>query len=191
MIDFNRILQAEDVLLRPISREDAASFKALTREEPMWTYFTSDLSLENELDEWINSALKQLEEQSRLAFSIIDKSIGKIVGSTSFGNISRRDQRIEIGWTWLGQEYLGQGLNDQAKYLMIKHCFEDLDVERVEFKTDVLNAPARRALTRIGMVEEGILRSHTLMTHGRRRDTVFYSLLRAEWAAIKIRNAWG
>jgi RimJ/RimL family protein N-acetyltransferase len=54
-------------------------------------------------------------------------------------------------------------------------------MKRVEIKTDVLNLPARKALQKIGAVEEGILRSHTLMTHGRRRDTIYYSFLEGEW----------
>lgn len=190
MIDFTLVLQTESIMLRPMLHEDIDSFRELTRDESMWTYFTSNLSLEDELEKWIHLAVKQMIEKSRLAFSIIDRSLNRIVGSTSFGNISSRDKRVEIGWTWLGKDYQGKGINDQAKALMLKHCFETLDIERVEFKTDVLNAPARKSLTRIGMVEEGMLRSHTLMTHGRRRDTIFYSLLRSEWGAVKIRNAW-
>jgi RimJ/RimL family protein N-acetyltransferase len=73
---------------------------------------------------------------------------------------------------------------------MIKFLIETLDFERVEFKTDILNIPARRALLRIGAKEEGILRSHTLMTHNRRRDTIYYSILKSEWNEIKIKNNW-
>jgi RimJ/RimL family protein N-acetyltransferase len=73
---------------------------------------------------------------------------------------------------------------------MLKYAFETIDFERVEIKTDVLNLPARKALLRIGATEEGVLRSHTLMTHGRRRDTIYYSFLKSEWEAIKIRNDW-
>ena len=112
------------------------------------------------------------------------------MGSTSFGNISLRDKRAEIGWTWIGQNYQGKGINSEIKYLMIKYLFETLDFERVELKTDVLNIKARKALLRIGLKEEGVLRSHTLMTHGRRRDTVYYSLLKSEWEEIKLKNNW-
>ena len=97
----------------------------------------------------------------------------QIIGSSSFGNFSDRDKRVEIGWTWLGRAYQGKGFNDLSKYLMMEYCFEKLGLERVECKTDVLNTHARRALQRIGMTEEGILRSHTLMTNNRRRDTIY------------------
>jgi RimJ/RimL family protein N-acetyltransferase len=71
------------------------------------------------------------------------------------------------------------------KYLMLGYCFETLGFERVEFKTDVLNLPARKALARIGATEEGILRSHTLMINNRRRDTIYFSILKPEWERLK------
>jgi RimJ/RimL family protein N-acetyltransferase len=114
---------------------------------------------------------------------VIDKRSGKLLGSTGFGNYFPRDQRIEIGWTWLGKAFQGIGINAQMKSLMLQYAFEELEMLRVEFKTDVLNLPARQALLRLGAAEEGVLRSHTLMTQGRRRDTIYYSFLKGEWPA--------
>ena len=68
----------------------------------------------------------------------------------------------------------------------MQYAFEHLKFERVEFKTDVLNKASRRALEKIGAKEEGILRSHTLMHDGRRRDTIYYSILKDEWGKIKM-----
>jgi RimJ/RimL family protein N-acetyltransferase len=67
------------------------------------------------------------------------------------------------------------------KLLMVRYCAEVLKLKRVELKTDVLNLPARNALLKMGFIEEGILRSHTQMTHNRRRDTIYYSLLEREF----------
>jgi RimJ/RimL family protein N-acetyltransferase len=170
--------------------KDYKSFEKLTEDESMWRYFSSDLSVKSELHEWIKSALNDIRNNTRLAFTIVDKTTGNIVGSTSIGNISYKDKRIEIGWTWIAKEYQGKGVNNQIKYLMLKYLFETMDFERVEFKTDVLNTPARKAFRRIGAKEEGILRSHMLMTHGRRRDSVYYSILKSEWVEIKSRNNW-
>ena len=71
-----------------------------------------------------------------------------------------------------------------------KYCFEECEAVRVEFKTDVLNLPARKALKKIGIVEEGVLRSHTQMIRNRRRDTIFYSVLASEWDLMKSKNNW-
>ena len=188
MIDFNIVLETERIKLRPITREDLASYWKLTRDKSMWTYFTSDLSDYDELKKWVDEAIENISSGKRLAFTILNNIDNQVIGSTSFGNISDYDKRIEIGWTWIGRDFQGKGFNDHIKYLMLKYCFEYNDFERVELKTDVLNVPARKALSRIGFVEEGILRSHTLMIQNRRRDTIYYSVLRSEWTDIQLKK---
>jgi RimJ/RimL family protein N-acetyltransferase len=189
-LDFNLILQTDEVLLRPMISADYSSFEDLTDDESIWIYFTSDLSVKPELRKWVDAAISDMNSRNRLAFTIVKKPEGKPIGSTSLGNISFRDKRIEIGWTWITRAYQGTGINSQIKYLMLKYIFETLGFERAEIKTDILNMPARKALLRIGATEEGILRSHTLMTHGRRRDTIYYSVLLPEWEEVKRRNNW-
>ena len=164
---------------------DLEAFFKLTADPKLWIYFTSDLSVASELEQWVESGVTQTKAGQRLAFTIIDINTGTVMGSTSLGNISYHDKRIEIGWTWLGREFQGKGINDEVKRLLLEYCFNELQFERVELKTDVLNMPARKALLRIGFKEEGILRSHTLMTHGRRRDTIYYSMLKSEWDGLK------
>jgi len=184
-MDFNISLENNIVLLRPMRKEDFHDFQNLTTNKSMWNYFASDLSNTSELENWVDSAVRANINKTRLAFTIIYKPENKIIGSTSFGNLSEKDNRIEIGWTWLGKDYQGRRLNDQIKYLMLQYCFEEIEMKRVEFKTDVLNQPARMALKRIGAIEEGILRSHTQMIKDRRRDTIYYSILQPEWETVK------
>jgi len=189
-LDFQLTLQTEDICLRPMQASDFSHFKLLVDTAPMWKYFTHNLSDDYQLRKWIEDGLQMRDRQTRIPFTVVNRHNKKVLGATSFGNISERDKRIEIGWTWIGKGYQGTGINDQMKYLMLKYCFEALDFERAEAKTDVLNMPARKALSRIGMLEEGVLRSHTLMSDGRRRDTLFYSILKSEWMGIKTLNSW-
>ncbi len=177
MIDRNLILENEKVLLRPMTRQDFPLLQVLTSDPQQWIYFTQDLSIPREFEEWAAPHFKE----ERLQFSVFDKEKKVLAGATAFGNYSARDQRIEIGWTWLGKSFQGTGINQSMKKLMLDYCFSRLNIVRVEIKTDVLNIPARKALIKCGAVEEGILRSHTLMTHGRRRDTIYYSVLKGEW----------
>lgn len=177
MLNHHLILEDNSILLRPLSREDFQFLQNLTTDPVMWMYYTHDLSIPGQFEEWL--APHFLEE--RLQFTVVDKSSGQIAGSTGFGNYFQRDQRIEIGWTWLGKEFRGSRINPAMKKLMLDYCFEILKLKRVEFKTDVLNIPARKALLKLGATEEGILRSHTQMTQGRRRDTIYYSFLEGEW----------
>jgi len=190
MINFNISLENNDILLRPMQKGDEEEYFKITSDKSLWIYFTSDLSSKNECKEWVETALKLKKKKKRLPFTIIDKSVNRVIGSSSFGNISYRDGLVEIGWTWLAKECQGMGLNQQVKFLMLKYGFETLDMERIEFKTDVLNIAARKALKKIGCVEEGVLRSHTLMINGRRRDTIYYSILKSEWSGVKQKNEW-
>jgi RimJ/RimL family protein N-acetyltransferase len=177
MIDQNLILENEKILLRPMSRQDFSLLQELTADPEMWIYFTHDLSIPAEFEKWAEPHFNH----ERLQFTVIEKASGRLVGATAFGNYSARDQRVEIGWTWLGKDFQGTGINQSMKKLMIDYCFFTWKLKRVEIKTDVLNMPARMALLKFGAVEEGVLRSHTQMTHGRRRDTIYYSVIEGEW----------
>jgi len=51
--------------------------------------------------------------------------------------------------------------------------------------TDFLNEKSRKAILRLGVKEEGIVRSHMVMRDGRVRDSVLYSIIKQEWPAAK------
>ena len=138
-----------------------------------------------QLEDYIRAALAARHRGQRYPFVIFDERAGRYVGSTSYGNVSAHDQRLEIGWTWLDHSVRGAGLNRHAKFLLLRYAFEELDYRRVEFKTDARNERSRRAIAKIGGTEEGTLRSHTLMPDGFRRDTVYFSILREEWAGLR------
>ena len=185
MINFSKQIISDKVILRPIEASDFDEMSSLTQDPDMWYYFTSDLSVSSELKRWIDDALSDLRNKARLPLTVIDKSSGKIIGSTSLGRISNRDRRIEIGWTWLSQACQGAGLNTHIKHLLLQYCFDECDFVRVELKTDVLNFAARKGAIKAGFVEEGVLRSHTQVIRNRRRDSIFYAMLRDEWEEVK------
>jgi len=177
-------LETPRVILRLLKAEDHDALLPLTQSDDIWKFFTKYLSQPGELKTWIEDALKERAEQKKMPFLVIDKP-NQICGSTSFGNISFYDKRIEIGWTWLGQEFIGIGINRQAKFALLSYAFEVMQMERVEIKTDILNERARAALLKIGMMPEGVLRSHQLMHSNRRRDTIYYSIIKNEWEEKK------
>jgi RimJ/RimL family protein N-acetyltransferase len=181
----NIILENKLVLLRPLKSDDENSLAKIAFDTDVWKYTVTSASNSTELKEYINTALKERKRNIRYPFTIVKKNSGEIAGSTSYGNISDKDKRLEIGWTWIGKKFMGTGLNKNCKFLLLEYAFEHLMFERVEFKTDLLNKAARRALEKIGAKEEGVLRSHTLMHDGRRRDTIYYSILKDEWEKLK------
>jgi RimJ/RimL family protein N-acetyltransferase len=87
----------------------------------------------------------------------------------------------------VGRAHQRTAVNTEAKYLMLRHAFEALGCTRVEFKTDALNVRSRAALLRIGAVEEGTFRRHMRTQGGRLRDSVYFSVVDAEWPAVRAR----
>jgi RimJ/RimL family protein N-acetyltransferase len=185
MIPQELTLQTDKVLLRPIDETDFDYFLELAQDEDAWKYFTLNLASELQLKEWMDMASRDRNANTRRPFTIIERSSGKIAGSTSMGNISMHDLRLEIGWSWLGKEFRSTGINFHAKFAMLNYAFEVLNFERVEFKTDVLNERAKKGLRKIGGTEEGVLRSHMTMWNNRRRSSVYFSVLKNEWPQLK------
>jgi RimJ/RimL family protein N-acetyltransferase len=139
------------------------------------------------MSEYISAALRERDAGRALPFVTVKLPGGKIVGCTRFGNYAPEHLRVEIGWTWLEPSAQGSGLNTEAKYLMLRHAFEQLKCRRVEFKTDVNNARSRAALRKIGAREEGLLRAHMQTGNGRSRDTVYSSIIASEWPSLRLR----
>jgi RimJ/RimL family protein N-acetyltransferase len=110
---------------------------------------------------------------------------GQIVGTTSYRRYEPANKRIEIGATWYGPGFKGTRVNPACKLLMLEYAFETLVVNRVEFVVDARNERSRRAVVGIGGKEEGILRRHVVCPDGFVRDSVFFSILREEWPAVR------
>lgn len=179
-------IETRIAVLRPMEETDFEAFAELTRQDTsMWEYFTVNLADPDSLKRWMEQAFREREAGTRIPFTIIDKRNNQVGGSTSLGNISLYDLRGEIGWSWLAPAFRSTGLNRHAKYSIMREVFEKHNFERVEFKTDVLNARARQGLRNVGGVEEGILRSHMKMWNNRRRTSIYYSVLKSEWPQLK------
>lgn len=178
-------LETPRVLLRPMTSADLEVYNSLSGHPGIWTYFTKLLSDPSEMKQWVGDALKEKAAYTRMPFTVVDKDAKEICGSTSYGNISFYDKRIEIGWSWLGKDYIGKGVNKHAKFALLSYAFEVMKMERVEIKTDNLNDRAKAALIKVGMKPEGILRSHMQMHSDRRRDTIYFSIIRSEWPERK------
>jgi RimJ/RimL family protein N-acetyltransferase len=120
-----------------------------------------------------------------VVFATVERSSGKVIGSTRFMNIDRINRRVEIGSTWIAPGWQRTAVNTEAKYLMLRQAFEVWQCMRVELKTDALNQRSRNAILRIGAKEEGMLRKHLITWTGRVRDTAYFSILDTEWIGVK------
>ena len=178
-------LSGRHVRLEPLSLDHCGPLWAVASDAELWRWTLNQIDSEEQLRRYIRAALESEAEGMALPFAIMAANGGEAIGSTRYGNIDREHDRVEIGWTWVGRPWQRTAVNTEAKYLLLRHAFETIGCQRVEFKTDVLNAQSRAALLRIGAKEEGIFRKHLHCDSGRWRDSAYYSVIADEWPAVK------
>lgn len=153
----------------------------------IWRWTTARPADIVELGEWIEAALANADAGTEVPFATIERATGRPIGSTRYLSIVPEHRRLEIGWTWVAEPWQRRGVNRDAKYLQMRHAFESLGANRVEFKTDSLNEKANPALLGIGARFEGTFRNHMVMPEGRLRHSNYYSVTREEWPEVRER----
>lgn len=114
---------------------------------------------------------------------------GSLVGMTSYLDVSPGDARLEIGGTGYSTDVWATAVNPEAKYLLLEHAFESLNVGRVQIKTDIRNHRSQQAIARLGATYEGILRRGQRRADGTIRDSVIFSITIDDWPAVRARLA--
>ena len=179
------VLQGAHVRLEPLSHDHFDDLVEVALDPEIWRWTTERALSPEDLRAWIDRALAMRDTGTAMPFATVALPLGKAIGGTRFATYSPGDRRVEIGWTWIGRSWQRTVVNTEAKYLMLRHAFEELGCIRVELRTDVNNARSRAAILRIGAKEEGTLRKHSTTATGRVRDTVYYSIVDDEWPAVK------
>lgn len=121
----------------------------------------------------------------RLAGASALGDAGEVVGTTSLGEAFLAHERLHLGWTLYHPRVWGGVVNPEAKYLLLRHCFEDLGFGRVKLQTDALNTRSAAAIERLGAQREGVLRRHTRREDGSFRDTVVFSVVADDWPRVR------
>jgi len=181
------ILEGRRVCLEPLSLAHQTGLATVGLDEELWRWIPTPVRTSEEMSAYIVTALDEQSRGVSLPFALIEKSSGRAIGCTRYGNIDRTHHRVEIGWTWVAPAWQRTGVNTEAKYLLLRHAFETLGCMRVELKTDSLNEKSRAAILRIGAREEGTFRNHMITVSGRIRHTVYFSILDSEWPGVKSR----
>ncbi|MEU9513623.1 GNAT family protein [Micromonospora sp. NPDC048169] len=178
------------IRLEPLGPQHAADLLAAAAHDEIWTHLDEPTPRTSEaINAFISDALRDQERGQRLPFAVVDLRSGKAIGSTSYIDIRPNDRTLEIGWTWLTPNSWGTGANTEAKFLLMRHAFEVLGVGRVAIKTDLRNTRSQRAIERLGAHREGVWRNHRLLSTGRYRDSVYYSVIDSEWPTVRDKLA--
>ena len=178
-------LQGRLVRLEPLSEAHLDGLAAVGLEPSVWRWTVTQPHDRETLQAWLEAAVANRRAGIEMPFATIDVASGRAVGSTRFMSIVPEHRRLEIGWTWVAPLWQRSGANREAKYLQLRHAFEVLGANRVEFKTDSLNEKANPGLLGIGATFEGTFRNHMIMPGGRLRHSNYYSVIVDEWPRVR------
>jgi RimJ/RimL family protein N-acetyltransferase len=195
-------LHGRNVRLEPLEHRHVDGLVAASADDASLYQWSPVPTGKVETTRYVDTALAWKDAGTAVPFAIVRKQDGIVLGSTRFWNLERwawpeghpshgRDvpDACEIGYTWLTRSAIRTAANTEAKLLMLTHAFAVWQVLRVCFHTDARNQRSRAALERIGGQFEGILRAHRMAADYIPRDSVRYSIVAAEWPAVKQRLA--
>jgi len=194
-------LEGRWVRLEPLGRGHAAGLLAAASGSRDTYGFTTVPGTAAETTAYIGGALAEQAAGRALPFATIDRARGVVVGCTRLFNIEfwlwpagnpnqrgvDRPDVAEIGWTWLAASAQRTPINTEAKLLMLAHAFDVWRVHRVSLMTDARNQRSRNAILRIGARFDGVLRAARPASDGAIRDTAAFSILEAEWPAVRAK----
>ena len=178
-------LQGNVVRLEPLQLAHVPALCEVALDPELWRWTLSLVRTRDDMTRYVEKAIALREQRVGYPFATIERRSGRVVGSTRYQPIEPAHRRLEIGYTFVARPWQRSAINTEAKYLMMTHAFEVMRMHRIEFKTDVLNTTSRSALRRIGAIEEGVLREHSITETGRIRDTIYYSVLEHEWPEVR------
>lgn len=180
-------LEGSIVRLEPLSPAHLEGLAEVAFEPAIWRWTIARPVDIDGLRAWLEAAVANAAAGIERPFATLDAATGRPIGSTRFMSIVPDHRRLEIGWTWVATNWQRRGANQEAKYLQLRHAFEDLGANRVEFKTDASNEKANPALLAIGATFEGTFRNHMVMPDQRLRHSNYYSVTVEDWPAAKAR----
>ena len=181
------VLDGRFVRLEPLGVQHRSDLEAAVGEDPEAVRLGAGLFVQHGWEAWYDEAAAGVADGRYVAWATIALDSGRAVGSTRFGDIDVPSERLEIGWTFLAPSRWRTAINSEAKLLQLRYAFDELGAGRVALKTDARNLRSQAAIERLGGVPEGVLRRHMRLPDGFIRDSVYYSILRDEWPAVRER----
>jgi RimJ/RimL family protein N-acetyltransferase len=179
------VLEGRIARLEPLGPEHAEDLARAVTVGELWRKWAARIPAPEEMGAEIERRRARAGEGALVPWAICRADTGEAVGMTTYLNLDEPNLRLEIGSTWLGRAAHGTGVNADAKLLQLTRAFDVLRCNAVELRTHLHNRQSRAAIERLGAKQDGVLRDHQVWKDGSLRDTVVYSILRAEWPAVR------
>ena len=187
MLDEHLVLEGPRVRLEPLHEKHLPELRERCADEALWelTFAPNPFLDEASAQKWLRDALA---EPHHVAFAIVDRPTGAVIGSTRFGDIVPEYRKLEIGWTFIARPFWRTHVNRECKLVMLEYAFDEWKAVRVQLKADGINSRSREAMLAWGATYEGTLRNFRIHPKdGTIRDVSYYSVIDSEWPAVRAK----
>ena len=178
-------LDGHGVRLEPLTPSHAEALAAAAADGKLWELWFTSVPTADETAAYIEEALRGQLDGQMLPWAVRDLDTDEIVGTTRYHDIVREIDRVEIGYTWYAARVQRSHVNTACKLLLLTHAFDRLGCAVVGLRTDLYNTRSQQAIAALGAQRDGVLRHHQARRDGSARDSVMFSILRAEWPAVR------
>lgn len=178
-------LHGDLVTLEPLTPAHIEPLAEVGLHSSLWALQPRSVTSCADMAAYVDQALGEQALGVSLPFAVIYRPSGAVVGSTRFMDIALPHRRLEIGATWYTPRFQRSGVNVECKLLLLTHAFEQLSIQKVVLKTEVLNERSRKAILALGAREEGTFAKQLIADNGRKRDMVYFAIFDEMWAEVK------
>ena len=173
-------ISGQYVRLEPLDAHEhgeslAAAFAA---DETLWNFMAYGPFEATEFCLWLEAREKLVDP---MIFAIVEAASGRALGLLGMMAIRPEAGVVELGHIVMGKDLQRTSAATEAIYLALRTLF-DLGYRRIEWKCDARNSASKRAARRFGFLFEGLFHQH-MVVKGANRDTAWFAMLDAEWAA--------
>jgi RimJ/RimL family protein N-acetyltransferase len=175
------------IRLEPMRPSHARALLTAGRDEAIWSWMPARPVNLEQMERVLEKAMEAESQGREYPFVVVRREDNRVIGSTRYLDVQEADRNVEIGWTWYTPDVWGGVVNPEAKYLLMRHAFDDWRAVRVALKTDIKNLHSQAAIKKLGARYEGTLRTQRIRPDGSYRDTVIFSVIESEWPQVKAR----
>jgi len=179
------ILYGERIRLRATEREDIQKFCKWVNDPEVTRHLTLNLPMSLADEEgWFDSLAKRSQAEKPLVIETRDGEGWKMIGNCGVFGIDLTARIGELGIMIGEKDEWDKGYGAETMRLLLKHCFETLNLNRVYLQVYAENLRGKRAYEKAGFVQEGCLRE-AVYKRGKYDDVIVMSVLRSEWQQPK------
>ena len=170
------------VRLRAYRNEDAERAWQFITDPEIKTYLTTRVPFPETFEDerkWVERQTAYRDDSTyNFAIETLEDSL--YIGSCGINELNWSSSFAVVGIMIGDRDYWDRGYGGDAMHVLIRFCFEQMNLNKVSLNVYSLNPRAIRCYEKLGFKKEGVLRQE-LYRNGAYHDVIHMGLLRDEW----------